>query len=175
MFKYIYIKYINLRSYNSIMQKSVKLMWSISICLIVSFISSLITMKAVPVWYEHLHKPWFTPPNFLYSPLWTVLYIMMAVSLYLVWVRGSRSVYAKPAMFAFAIQLLLNFMWTVLFFGYRNPAYAFVDIILLWTAIIATANYSYNVSRPAAFLLIPYFLWVTFAAVLNYGIMILNP
>ncbi len=157
------------------MHSGVKLMWSISICLIVSFISSLITLKAVPVWYDRLLKPWFTPPNSLYSLIWTLLYIMMAVSLYLVWVRSSKSVYAKPAMFAFGAQLFLNFMWTVLFFGYQNPMYAFIDIILLWTAIIVAANYSYNVSRPAALLMVPYFFWVTFAGVLNYGILILNP
>ncbi len=119
-------------------------------------------------WYNSLPKPWFTPPSWFFGPAWTILYVLMAVAAVLVWRskengRGDR----RKALVAFVVQLALNLAWTPLFFGLHRPDLAFVDIVLLWLAIVATIVLFSRVRRAAAWLLAPYLAWVSFALVLN--------
>lgn len=143
---------------------------SIVICLSAGFLGSFFTISAIDGWYETLEKPFFNPPSWIFSPVWTLLYIMMGISLYLLWThKGS-----KDAKIIFFIQLTLNALWSPLFFGVKNLGLAFIEIVLLWTAILLTIITSYRVNKTASLLLIPYILWVSFAMILNFSIMILN-
>lgn len=124
-------------------------------------------------WYAALHKPAWNPPNWLFGPVWTVLYTVMAVAAWLVWRRGGMRVQAVP-LGLFLFQLALNAAWSWLFFGLHRPGLAFAEIILLWLAILATALAFRPVSAAAFWLLIPYLAWVSFAAVLNFTLWRLN-
>lgn len=141
--------------------------------LAVAGIGSAVTAPAIPGWYSGLVKPAFTPPNWVFAPVWTALYVMMAVAAWLVW-RGRRGPRA-PALVLFAIQLALNLAWSVLFFGLRHTAWAFADIVALLVAIGATIAAFAQVDRLAAWLLVPYLAWVGYAAALNLAIWRLNP
>lgn len=126
-------------------------------------------------WYAALQKPGFNPPNWVFAPVWTTLYAMIAVSGWLVWrARGFTADTAIPFL-AYALQLVLNALWTVLFFGMHRPDLAFYDIVALWLAIVATIALFAPLSRAAAWLLVPYLAWVSFAAFLNHAIWRLNP
>ena len=149
-----------------------KLGLSIILPFIASGIGSFFTFGAVPNWYSTLVKPSFNPPNWIFGPVWTVLYILMGISLFLVWTSKSQN--KTLAYWAFGIQLALNALWSILFFGMQNPLAAFIEIILLWIAIFATILLFYKISRTSSYLLIPYFLWVSFASLLNFMIVILN-
>jgi len=151
-----------------------KLILCLVITLGVGFAGSLYTAPAIRTWYATLHKPSFNPPNWVFMPVWTVLYIMMAVAAFLVWRAPATGRWKVVALAAFLVQLLLNLLWSLLFFGLRQPAYALVDIVLLWLMIVVTAFLFVKLSRPAALLLVPYLAWVTFAAVLNSEILRLN-
>jgi benzodiazapine receptor len=147
-----------------------KLVVSIGICLLVAFIAGMFTSSSVSTWYANLNKPSFNPPSWLFGPVWTVLYILMGISLYLVWnANGS-----KTALVFFGVQLALNFAWSFLFFSMHNPLVAFVDILLLLSMIVLTTIQFYPISRTAAYLFIPYILWVSFASILNFSIYWLN-
>ncbi len=145
---------------------------SIGLCLGTGLLGSFFTFSAIPEWYQTLNKPFFSPPNWLFGPVWTVLYIFMGISLYLIW--DSKGKGKSKALKIFWIQLFLNAIWSIIFFGMRNPGLALIDIVALWIAIILTIKSFYKISKPAAYLLIPYLLWVSFAAILNYSIWILN-
>lgn len=145
-----------------------KLILSIGLCLGVGIVGSFFTTSSIPTWYATLNKPFFSPPNFIFAPVWTTLYILMGISLYLVWQKGK-----VPTIFW--IQLILNFLWSILFFGLKNPVLGFVEIVVLWITIFLTIKNFYPISKWAAYLLIPYLLWVTFASILNLSIVILNP
>ena len=151
-----------------------KLVISILIPLIASAIGSFFTSTSVSTWYIGLNKPVFNPPNWIFGPVWTTLYILMGISLYLVWNKGIKTKKAKAAVTIFSIQLALNILWSVIFFGLKSPLFAFIEIIFLWSAILMTIIYFYRISKPASYLLIPYILWVSFAAVLNFYLFILN-
>ena len=133
-------------------------------------IGSLFTAPAISTWYAELTKPSFTPPGWIFGPVWTVLYLLMGVAAFLVWRKGLRHRQVKVALWAFFGQLALNSLWSIIFFGLRNPGLAFAEIVVLWAAIIATAYLFFKVSKPAAWLLAPYLLWVSFAGFLNYSI-----
>ncbi|WP_214021080.1 tryptophan-rich sensory protein [Methanoculleus sp.] len=148
---------------------------AIAVCLFAGFIGSIFTTPAIPTWYAGLVKPALTPPAWVFSPVWTVLYILMGIALYLVWSKGWGQKNVHVATAIFAVQLVLNAFWSYLFFGMQAPYFALIVIMLLWIAIIMTIAAFYRVSVPAAVLLVPYLLWVSFAAYLNYGIYILNP
>jgi len=148
-----------------------KLIVSIAIPLIAAGIGSFFTTKSIPNWYAALQKPAFNPPNWIFGPVWTILFIMMGIALYLVWTSGKAN---NAALWIFGIQLGLNVLWSILFFGMQSPLWAFVDIIALWLAILATIISFYSVSAIASYLLIPYILWVSFATILNWKIMVLN-
>ena len=138
-----------------------------------AILGSLFTSKTVDTWYLELIKPSFNPPSWLFGPVWTTLYILMGISLYLVWADRKKK-FRKPAFTFYGIQLGLNALWSILFFGLQSPLYAFIEIIFLWTAIAFTIYYFYKISKNAAYLLIPYILWVSFAAILNFSIYYLN-
>lgn len=125
-------------------------------------------------WYASLNKPSWNPPNWIFGPVWTLLYTMMATAAWLVWRRGGFRLNAAP-LCVFLLQLVLNGLWSWLFFGLRNPAAAFAEIVALWLAIAATLWLFLPASRIAAWLLAPYLAWVTFAAVLNFTLWRLNP
>jgi tryptophan-rich sensory protein len=146
---------------------------SILICFAAAGIGSLATTPQIPGWYANLAKPTWTPPGWIFGPVWTLLYLMMAVAAWLVW-RQAGFAGAKLPLALFAIQLVLNSLWSVLFFGLQNPGAAAVDIILLWAAILATMVTFWRRSRVAGGLLAPYLAWVSFAAVLNAAIWRMN-
>lgn len=125
-------------------------------------------------WYDALIKPALNPPSWIFSPVWTVLYIMMALSAFLVWKKGWKRKEVRIALAMFGVQLALNLIWSPLFFGLQNPLLAFVDIVLMLAAIIWTIVLFYKLSRFAAYLLIPYLIWVSFATYLNFSIWWLN-
>lgn len=136
-------------------------------------VGGLFTAKAIHTWYPYLHKPSFSPPDWLFGPVWTALYIAMAVAAWLVWRKDGPG--ARPAMLLWAVQLVLNAIWTPIFFGLHEIGWALVDIAVLWAAIAATTILFWRVSRPAAMLMLPYLAWVTFAAVLNHALWRMNP
>jgi len=125
-------------------------------------------------WYATIEKPGFTPPGWVFGPVWTVLYLLMGVAAFLVWQRGFGSRLVRTALLWFLVQLALNASWTPVFFGLHRIGLALVVIVLLWIAILVTMYYFFRVSRPAGVLLIPYLLWVSFATVLNASIWHLN-
>lgn len=149
-----------------------KLVLAIGICFLAGFAGGLVTTPSIPTWYAELEKPFFTPPNTLFGPVWTILYILMGISLYRVWVRKKRE--TAPALNIFLVQLILNFFWSYVFFGLHLPWAAFVVIVALWLAIFATIRTFKPIDKLASYLLIPYLLWVTFASVLNLSVAILN-
>ncbi len=154
------------------MKKIWKLIISILIPFVASAIGGFFTSTSVSTWYIDLIKPSFNPPSWVFGPVWTILYLLMGIALYLVWVDKSKK--KKLAFIAFGTQMFLNALWSVLFFGLQKPLFAFVEIILLWSSILITIIYFYRINKNAAYLLIPYILWVSFAAVLNFSLFILN-
>lgn len=138
------------------------------------FVGSIFTAPAIPVWYATLQKPFFTPPSWVFGPAWTALYILMGVALFLVWNKSIQDRKVKIAMSIFGVQLVLNFLWSIIFFGLQSPFYALVEIVILWLAILLTIIKFYRIDKRASFLLVPYILWVSFASVLNYYLWILN-
>jgi tryptophan-rich sensory protein len=158
--------------YNS--KTVLRLAASIIICLLAGYIGSLFTRPAIPGWYATLRKPSFTPPSGVFGPVWTCLYVLMGIALFLVWRVEKNTPRRKGALAVFALQLALNTLWSILFFGLRSPLAGLVDIICLWAAIIVTILLFSCISKLAAALLVPCLLWVSFAAVLNAAIVLLN-
>jgi len=156
------------------MSKALKLIISILICQGAGVVGSLFTSPAISTWYATIQKPSFNPPNWIFAPVWTLLFLLMGISLYLMWEKGLENKKAKTAFFIFGVQLILNILWSILFFGLQSPLYAFIEIIILWLAILLTIISFYKISKPAAYLLLPYIIWVSFASVLNFSILILN-
>jgi len=155
-------------------RNTVALILFVGICLAVEILSGLATRQSVSTWYTTLSKPSWTPPGWLFGPVWTILYISMGVAAWLVWQKRSASV-VTPALTLFFIQLALNGLWSLFFFGQRNLALGLVDIGLLWLALAATIAAFWMVRPLAGALLIPYLMWVSFATALNYTIWRLNP
>ncbi|MBW2965925.1 tryptophan-rich sensory protein [Candidatus Woesearchaeota archaeon] len=151
-----------------------KLIVSFAIPLLIGVISSIFTSSSVSTWYITLKKASFNPPNWIFGPVWTLLYILMGFSLFLVWKQGLKRRYVKAGLIIFGIQIFLNFLWSILFFGLQNPLLAFIEIVILWTAILFMIIYFYKVKKTAAYAQIPYILWVSFAALLNLSIVLLN-
>jgi len=158
-----------------------KLVIAIAVSELVGIIGSVFTISAIPTWYAGLVKPALNPPAWVFGPAWTTLYALMGVSLFLVWKQHSSILENvrmlrmwKIGIAAFFVQLSLNSVWSIIFFGLQNPGWALVDIVLLWLAIVWTMVVFYKISKPAAYLLVPYLLWVSFASYLNYSIWALN-
>lgn len=159
---------------NKNVPESIKLIVSITICLFAGFLGSFFTIPAIPTWYATLTKPSFAPPNWLFFPVWTTLFVMMGISLYLVWRRGLEGQQLKNALVVFAVQLILNVLWSAAFFGLRSPLSGLIEISILWISIAFTIMIFMKISRTAGLLLIPYIIWVSFAAILNFMIWRLN-
>lgn len=136
-------------------------------------IGGIVTNPAIPTWYQQIEKPSWTPPGWLFGPVWTALYLAMGVAAWLVWRRGGWAANGR-ALTLFGVQLVLNALWSFLFFGLRSPGLAMVEIVVLWLAILLTLLAFWRVSRPAGALLAPYLLWVTFASALNFTIWRMN-
>jgi len=151
-----------------------KLVISVVACLAAGAIGSIFTRQAIPTWYATLEKPVFNPPNWLFAPVWTLLYILMGIAAFLVWRKGWENRQVRIALIAFLVQLVLNASWSVVFFGLQSPLYGLIVISVLWVAILYTALKFYRISLVAGVLMLPYLLWVTFAAVLNESIWLLN-
>ncbi|HLK27988.1 MAG TPA: TspO/MBR family protein [Puia sp.] len=150
-----------------------KLLFSLIITLSIGAIAGYATASNIDTWYVHLQKPSYNPPNYIFAPVWTVLYILMGISLYLVWKQPALADRRRALMFFF-IQLFLNFCWSFIFFYFHQIAFAMVDIVLLWVAILITILLFSSFNKTASWLLVPYISWVSFATVLNIAIYKLN-
>jgi translocator protein len=148
-----------------------KLAWSLFICLMAGVIGSTFSVESIPTWYAALNKPIFNPPGWIFGPVWTTLYIMMGIAFYIIWQSEDEN---RPAIMVFIAQLILNALWSVIFFGMKMPLLAFVCIVFLWLLIAASIYLFYKISKIAGLLLVPYILWVSFATVLNLFIWKLN-
>ena len=151
-----------------------KLFISILICELAGILGTPFTMSAIPEWYSTLNKPFFSPPNWLFGPVWTLLYLMMGISFYLIWKQNWKTKELKTAGLYFFAQLFLNFIWSPVFFGLRNPVLGLVVIVALWFVLLVTMKKFYSLSRNAFYLLVPYLVWVSFATALNFAIVVLN-
>ena len=156
------------------MKYIIKLIVSIIACQFAGLIGSLFTAPAISTWYATLEKPLFTPPNWLFAPAWITLYLLMAVSASIVWKKGLSDRPVKTSLVIFLIQLILNALWSVIFFGLQSPLYGIIVIVALWIVILLTIIKFFRLSTLAGVLLLPYIGWVTFAATLNVSIFILN-
>jgi len=153
--------------------KWIKLIVSLALPQIAGIIGSLFTVKSIPTWYAALNKPGFNPPNWIFGPVWITLYVMMGISFYLVWIK--KDVPNSGFLFSlFILQLILNALWSIIFFGLKSPGFAFMEIIFLWLIILMCVINFYKVSKVSSLLLVPYLLWVGFAALLNYYLWRLN-
>jgi len=146
---------------------------SVGLCFGAAFVGSIFTTPAIPGWYAALIKPSWTPPAWVFGPVWSILYLMMALAAWLVWRQAGRTAVVTPLMLFF-VQLALNTSWSILFFGLRMPGAAFAEILVLWLAILATMIAFWRSTSPAGLLLLPYLVWVTFAAWLNFTIWRMN-
>lgn len=151
-----------------------KLIASILICQAAGFLGSLFTRPAIAGWYAGLDKPSFNPPNGVFAPVWTTLYLLMGIALFLVWKSGSGDGRARRGMILFGVQLALNVCWSIAFFGFESPLAGLAVIVVLWALILATMLDFFRISRAAGMLLVPYIAWVSYAAVLNLFLYTLN-
>jgi len=148
---------------------------AVLICLAAGGIGSIFTAQStITGWYANLQKPSFTPPNWLFGPVWTALYILMGIAVFLVWQKDLQNPAVKTALLFFAVQLILNTAWSWLFFGLNYILLAFIELLILWLAILLTILKFYSLSATAFLLMLPYIIWVSFAAVLNGSIWLLN-
>lgn len=155
------------------MSNITKFLISIMATLSAGAIGSFATAPAIPTWYRGLEKPGFNPPSWVFGPVWTALYILIGISFYLIWSSVSFKKH-KRALILFIIQLVLNTGWSLVFFGLQQPFWALIEITVLWIAILLTTVEFFKINKKAGLILLPYTLWVTFAAVLNFSIWQLN-
>ena len=151
-----------------------KIIIAVAICLCIGFFSGFATQSSIDTWYAALNKPFFNPPNWIFAPVWTILYILMGIAAGIVWSKGFYHKWVKTAMYHFLFQLLLNGLWSIVFFGFKSPGLALLVIIALLILLILTIKWFKIVSKTASYLLIPYLIWVLFATLLNFSIWQLN-
>lgn len=157
------------------MTKITRILTMVVTCLAIGYLSGMVTRSAIVTWYPTLVKPSFNPPNWIFAPVWSMLFIMMGIAAGLVWNRLEfEKEIVKKALIFFAIQLALNALWSYLFFGLHNPMLAGLEIIVLWLMIYETYIQFAKINKIAGYLFIPYLAWVSFAAVLNASIWWLN-
>jgi tryptophan-rich sensory protein len=157
------------------MNKYLKIIYCVAICLAVGYLSSNVTQSSIKTWYPTIEKPIFNPPSWVFAPVWTMLYIMMGIAAGMVWNKlESNKELVKKGLLFFTVQLLLNALWSYLFFGLNNILLAFLEIILLWLIIYETYNIFKQIDKKASYLLIPYLAWVGFATILTGTIYFLN-
>lgn len=150
-----------------------ELLASILIAQMAGILGALFTAYSIPTWYTTLVKPSWNPPNWVFGPVWTLLFLCMGIAAYLIW-RLPKSEERRNALRLYAAQLMLNLFWTVIFFGQRNLGLALIEIGVLWVSIVMTGILFYRLSKPAGWLFVPYLLWVSFAASLNFVLFQLN-
>ncbi|KKU45636.1 MAG: Tryptophan-rich sensory protein [Microgenomates group bacterium GW2011_GWA2_46_7] len=150
------------------------LLASIVLAQVAGGIGSLFTFSAIPTWYASLTKPAFSPPNWVFGPVWTLLYILMAISAYLVWRRAQFGKKSLPFWHVYSTQLALNTLWSILFFGFKFTGLAFIEILALWYFIFRSIQTGQKIDKWSAYLLYPYLAWVSFASLLNLAIWLLN-
>jgi translocator protein len=151
-----------------------KLLISLAICIGAGLLGSIFTTSSISGWYSLLQKPSYTPPSWIFAPVWFLLYILMGISAFLIWRRGLEQFHVRESLIIFIIQLVLNALWSFAFFGLKSPIAGLIVIVPLWTAILLAMINFYKVSKTASLLLIPYILWVSFATILNFSFYILN-
>jgi translocator protein len=156
------------------MTNTIKLIISIAIPVAIGATSGFFTVTGVESWYQTINKPSWNPPSWIFGPVWTSLYVMMGIAFYLVWKSDSSSILKKTAIILFAAQLLFNFFWSFIFFNQQQIGWALVEMLIMWVLILLTIFAFANVSKTAAWLLVPYIAWVSFAAILNFTIWKLN-
>lgn len=157
------------------MKKSIYyILISVAICLLVGFLSGFATQSSVNDWYLTLNKPFFNPPNWVFAPVWSALYILMGIAAGMVWAKGYYHIWVKTALYHFVFQLLLNALWSIVFFGLKSPLGALFIIIALNILLVFTFKWFRVVKTAAAYLLLPYIAWVAFASLLNAAIWYLN-
>ena len=152
----------------------IKFLVSIIACFAAGGIGTLFTFKAIPTWYAGLKKPPYTPPNWVFGPVWTILYVLMGISVFLVWQKGLTTSGVTLAFILFWVQLVINALWSIIFFGIKSKGGGVITIIVLWFLILATMVASFPVSNWAGVILIPYIVWVSIASYLNIGVWSLN-
>lgn len=153
---------------------ALKLTISIAVSELAGIIGSVFTAPSVATWYQELAKPAINPPAWVFGPVWTTLFALMGIAAFLVWKKGLERKDVKIALSIFIGQLIVNTLWSIIFFGLRSPGGALIEIVFLWLAILATIIAFARISKPAAWLLVPYILWVSFAMYLNYALWTLN-
>ncbi len=151
-----------------------QLITAVAVSELAGIVGSVFTVSSIPTWYAGLVRPDFAPPNWLFGPVWTTLFAFMGIAAFLVWKKGLQHRDVKIALGIFVVQLAFNTLWSIMFFGLRSPGVALIEIVLLWLAILATIITFAKISKTAAWLLMPYILWVSFAGYLNYSIWMLN-
>lgn len=151
-----------------------KFLASIGFCFLAGAIGSFFTSSSIPGWYQNINKPFFNPPNWIFGPVWTVLFLMMGISLYLIWKKETPKKIKRIAISIFAVQLLFNTLWSIAFFGLKSPFLGLIIIIILLFLIAVNIFKFYKISKEAGILLIPYIIWVSFAFILNFAIWKLN-
>ncbi len=155
-------------------KKILPLLASILVCQMAGLIGVAFTSSAIPIWYATLNKPTFNPPDWVFGPVWTILYTMMGVSLFLIGTSTLPNKKKRVAYSLFFIQLFLNAIWSPIFFGLHSPLLGLMVILLMWISIVLTMIDFYKISKTATVLLAPYLLWVSFATLLNFSIWQLN-
>lgn len=153
---------------------SVKLVISIGVCLAAGLIGSVFTISNISVWYSTLNKPFFSPPDWLFLPTWTILYILMGVALFFIW-KAPKVKKTNEGLMLFGAQLIFNIIWPIIFFGFRSIVGGLISIVILLILILMTTVQFYRIDKRAAYLMLPYLLWVCFATMLNISIYLLNP
>lgn len=156
------------------LHRAAKFVFSLLITQFAGAIGAVATMSTVATWYPALEKPPLTPPSWLFGPVWFSLYLLMGVAFYLVWIQDPQRKAVQQALTLFSLQLIANAAWSLLFFGLRSPLLGLIDIAVLWLLLMATLLAFWRINRTAGALLIPYALWVSFAAYLNLAIYLLN-
>lgn len=151
-----------------------KLIVSIALCQGAGILGTFFTVPSIENWYNLLNQPSFRPPNWLFGPVWTILYTLMGISVYWIWAKGVNKKVVREALKIFAVHLVLNAGWSIVFFGLHNILLAVVNIVVLWILIVVVMVKFYKIDKKASVILIPYLVWVSFAAVLNYNIWLLN-
>lgn len=162
--------------YNNVMKIShiLKLIFAIVVSELTGVVGSIFTVSSIATWYTTLVRPSVAPPNWIFAPVWTTLFALMGIAAFIIWNKGLERRDVRNALGVFVVQLILNVFWSSIFFGMQNPGAAFAEIIVLWLAILMTTISFAKISKLAAWLLVPYIIWVTFAAYLNYAFWILN-
>lgn len=156
------------------MKNIFKLIIAIAVSELAGLVGTIFTVSAIPNWYAQLTKPSLNPPSWVFGPVWTTLYVLMGIAAFLVWKKGWDRKDVRKALAVFGLQLVLNAAWSIVFFGLKTPPWAFLNLVLMWLAIVWTMVLFYKISKPTLWLLLPYILWVTFASYLNYSIWMLN-